>query len=954
MAERVRAFDWASTPLGPIEQWPQSLATAVGICMNSRFPMFVWWGPQLVNIYNDAYVPILGKRHPAAFGRPARESWDEIWPVVGPQAQAVMERGEATWNERVLLVMERHGYTEDTYFTWSYSPIIDESGGIGGLFCACTEETQRVRAETERDELLARLEAEHQRLASAFEQSPAFVALLRGREHVFEMVNARYLQLIGERQVVGKAVREALPDLEGQGFFELLDQVYASGRPFVGTGMTARLHSGPAQALQDRVLDFVYQPMHGTDGAVTGILVHGVDVTERRRVEERDRFLLALDDAVRPLTDAGEITRTFARMLAEHLDVDRCAYADVEADQDTFNLTGDFNRGVPSIVGRYRFADFGAEVLELMRLDKPFVAADVETHQPPIGDQSAYRQTMIRSVICVPLHKGGRFVAAMAVHKATPRAWRADEVELVRNVASRCWESIERVRVERTLRESEEHFRAAFDQAVVGMALTDLKGRVLRINDAFCRIVDRPAAELIGRTSNDYTHPGDIGRNIEFIRLLETDAGQSAVFEKRYVRRDGRVVWVQVNLSPTRDSAGRVVALLGVVHDITDRKTAHDELRRAKEQAERASEAKSEFLATLSHELRTPLTPVLLTVSLMESHPQLPPDLSEDVALIRRNVELESRLISDLLDLTRIERGKLQLDVQDVDLHLLIRSAIDICQREASARLLVDLGATRHTVRGDSTRLQQIFWNLINNAQKFTPAQGQITVRSFDAPGGMVRVEVADTGAGIDAAVLPRLFNAFEQGEVRAVRQQAGLGLGLAISRRLAEAHGGTITAASAGRGHGATFTVDLPVVAVFHRDVAGHRTAPAAQATQPLNVLLVEDHEATLHVLSKLLRGLGHRVTGVSSVATATTAADRDGFDLIISDLGLPDGSGLDVMRHLRERYHGRAIALTGYGMESDIAASRDAGFVEHLTKPVDLTALQAAIHRVCSRDTS
>jgi PAS domain S-box-containing protein len=477
---------------------------------------------------------------------------------------------------------------------------------------------------------------------------------------------------------------------------------------------------------------------------------------------------------------------------------------------------------------------------------------------------------------------------------------------------------------------------------------------VLRINDAFCRIVDRPAAELIGRTSNDYTHPGDIGRNIEFIRLLETDAGQSAVFEKRYVRRDGRVVWVQVNLSPTRDSAGRVVALLGVVHDITDRKTAHDELRRAKEQAERASEAKSEFLATLSHELRTPLTPVLLTVSLMESHPQLPPDLSEDVALIRRNVELESRLISDLLDLTRIERGKLQLDVQDVDLHLLIRSAIDICQREASARLLVDLGATRHTVRGDSTRLQQIFWNLINNAQKFTPAQGQITVRSFDAPGGMVRVEVADTGAGIDAAVLPRLFNAFEQGEVRAVRQQAGLGLGLAISRRLAEAHGGTITAASAGRGHGATFTVDLPVVAVFDRDVAGHRTAPAAQATQPLNVLLVEDHEATLHVLSKLLRGLGHRVTGVSSVATATTAADRDGFDLIISDLGLPDGSGLDVIRHLRERYHGRAIALTGYGMESDIAASRDAGFVEHLTKPVDLTALQAAIHRVCSRDTS
>jgi signal transduction histidine kinase/CheY-like chemotaxis protein len=401
-----------------------------------------------------------------------------------------------------------------------------------------------------------------------------------------------------------------------------------------------------------------------------------------------------------------------------------------------------------------------------------------------------------------------------------------------------------------------------------------------------------------------------------------------------------------------------VVSLTRQCAQALERARLFEAERRARAEAERASEAKSEFLATLSHELRTPLTPVLLTVSLMESHPGLPEDLREDVATIRRNVELESRLISDLLDLTRVSRGKLQLDTQDVDLHLILRAAIDICQREASARLSLDLRAARHMVRGDSTRLQQVFWNLINNAQKFTPPEGSITVRSTNAGDNRIRVEVIDTGTGIDAALLPRLFNAFEQGEGRTAWQQAGLGLGLAISRKLAEAHGGTVTASSAGRGHGATFTVELPVVDVFVPEVvppahpresggAGAETRAAA-AGPSLAVLVVEDHEPTLRIMSKLLRGLGHRVTGATTVASATAAARQDGFDLIISDLGLPDGSGLDVMRQLRDRFEGRAIALTGYGMESDIAASRDAGFVEHITKPVDLTKLQGAIERV------
>jgi len=238
----------------------------------------------------------------------------------------------------------------------------------------------------------------------------------------------------------------------------------------------------------------------------------------------------------------------------------------------------------------------------------------------------------------------------------------------------------------------------------------------------------------------------------------------------------------------------------------------------------------------------------------------------------------------------------------------------------------------------------------VTNAMKFTGPEGVITVRSADVEGDRVRVEVSDTGVGIDPAVLPKLFNAFEQGEARVGTNRSGLGLGLAISRQLAELHGGTVTAWSSGRGEGATFTVELPVVAAAAPEPVDVGPAPAPEAEQSLRVLLVEDHEPTLTVMTKLLRRLGHRVTGATSVASATAAASRNGFDVIISDLGLPDGSGLDVMRRLRDRYAGRAIALTGYGMESDIAASQEAGFAEHLTKPVDFATLAETLRRVAA----
>ncbi len=317
----LQSTDWDATALGPMRQWPQSLRIAVSICLNSRFPMFVWWGPQLVNIYNDAYIPVLGARHGRAFGVPARELWHEIWDVLGPQQVAVMERGEATWNERVRLLMERNGYQEETFFTWSYSPIYREDGAIGGLFCACVEETAHVAAERERDRLTIEAQDTARTLQTWFDNAPGFIALLRGPEHRFEMVNRAYLQLVGHRDIVGLPLHEALPEVGGQGFGQLLDEVRNTRRPFIGRGVAVKLQREPGTPAVERFLDVVYQPVLDAAGTVTGIFAQGQDVTDqvmasvalREADRRKDEFLATLAHELRnplaPIRQAVHIAR---------------------------------------------------------------------------------------------------------------------------------------------------------------------------------------------------------------------------------------------------------------------------------------------------------------------------------------------------------------------------------------------------------------------------------------------------------------------------------------------------------------------------------------------------------------------------------------------------------------------------------------------------------------------
>jgi signal transduction histidine kinase len=372
------------------------------------------------------------------------------------------------------------------------------------------------------------------------------------------------------------------------------------------------------------------------------------------------------------------------------------------------------------------------------------------------------------------------------------------------------------------------------------------------------------------------------------------------------------------------------------------------ELQRAHWATERASLAKDHFLAALSHELRTPLTPVLLTAAALATDLSLPLDVREQLAMMRRNIELEAQLIDDLLDITRIAHGKFRLAPAVADLHALIRQTEEIIGTEFAARgvrVIFVFEAARHHALADVTRMEQVFWNLIRNAVKFTPEGGTVTVRTYNDDMGRILVEVEDTGIGISAETLPVIFNAFEQGKV-AGRRYGGLGLGLSISHAIVTAHQGTIRAESDGEGYGAKFTITLATV---------DAPPPPQQASllqhdppRALRLLIVEDHDSTREVLGRLLARAGHRIVTTATMADALKAFRADTFDAVISDLGLPDGSGLELMRELHRIRPVPGIALSGYGMEEDLRRTSEAGFLAHLVKPVNLEELRLALEKI------
>lgn len=652
--------------------------------------------------------------------------------------------------------------------------------------------------------------------------------------------------------------------------------------------------------------------LHDANNSDVGSLATIRDITERRRTEDR----LAEQSRLLDLSADAIIVR------------------------DVNNRITYWSQGAEAAYGYTREEALGRRKHELLHTEFPEPLEQIHEH----------------------LHRHGRWVGEIKHMRKDGQViidntrWVLDRDEQGRpaSILETNTDVTERRRAEAALTASEEKFRSLIQSLPAAVYTCDCEGRIQLYNAA--------AVELWGREP-------EIGKDLwcGSLRIYSSDGAPlelihcpmaRTLHEGRGVRGDEIIIerpdgtrrHVLPYPDPIFDADGRMTGAVNMLLDITELKRTEILLRDAKDVAELANQSKDRFLAVLSHELRTPLTPVLLTVAALEQDPGLLPESREDLRMIKRNIELETRLIDDLLDLSRITSGKLALDIEAVDLNDVVRQVCSICApqaREQAVFLEVELDDEAGMVAADSARLQQVLWNVLKNAIKFTPESGIIQVSTARRNDGYCEVRVLDPGIGIPAERLPHVFNAFEQGGSNITRQFGGLGLGLAICKALMELHHGTIRAESAGVDQGATFIVELPSKTMTTTAKIRLAAPPANMTLPQLKLLLVEDHADTARILSRHLVKAGVTVTQASDVNSAITLVESQSFDLLVSDLGLPDGTGYDVMRQVQVRGI-PGIAMSGYGMEEDMRRSREAGFAEHLVKPIDLRELIAAIRRV------
>lgn len=483
----------------------------------------------------------------------------------------------------------------------------------------------------------------------------------------------------------------------------------------------------------------------------------------------------------------------------------------------------------------------------------------------------------------------------------------------------------------------------------VGIAFVDPgTQKFLQANEAFTQMAQR-----FGRLP---ARRDVIGSNYDEVKIAPADAIERVLsfgtpfqlIEQPFPDEGGMTHFVNVTLLRLQAPDETIQGVLYFVEDKTRDVTLRHELINA-------NAAKDQFLALLSHELRNPLSPVIAVVSELEASTPRSAKLWQALEVIRRNVELEARLIDDLLDVTRIAKGKLQLTLETVDVHEILQRAYEICRgdiEQKSIEAKFKFEAREVYLEGDPARLQQIFWNLIKNSVKFTPANGRITVSTANPAGGEIEIRVTDTGIGIESDKIDKIFNAFEQGQTSITRRFGGLGLGLAISKAMVDAHRGKIRVESPGKDKGATFIVQLRTVAapVATNGAGGDRTGVETKSgpARKHRLLLVDDHVDTCTGMKMMLERRGYDISVAHSADQAVEKARSEQFDLLISDIGLPDRSGYELMNELRKSNSLAGIALSGFGMEADVNKAKDAGFSEHLTKPINFERLEQAIRRL------
>jgi PAS domain S-box-containing protein len=837
----------------------------------------------------------------------------------------------------------------------------------------------------ERSRLMAEVEAQRSRLEELVMRAPAVMFVTRGPEHRLVLCNPRHRQLMGGRDLTGLTAREGLRELEGQGIFEVLDRVYATGEPFIGKEFPVRL-SAPAGAVPggETYFDFVYQPLRDAEGRVEGIASFAFEVTDqvlaRRTVEE----------LLRDMARSEERFRAFLTATSEII-WDMPPEGVFDSDQP----------GWRSFTGQAREELLGWGWLKAVH---PGDREELEH----AWLEAVQGRTPFNGVVRLRRHDGQyRHMQMRAVPVLEPDGTVREWVGIHRDITRQREDEAERARL--LLRE--QHHRAQLQ----GLAEATLAIGQESTLDGVLQAITEQARELIGahQAVTSLTTGEDWAQAIHSVSLSE----KYAAWRGQPARPDGSGIHTEVcrtNLPLRLTQAelevhpawrgfgahpaerpplrgwlavplvGRNGRNLGLIQ-LSDRHegdfTADDEAillqlarlaavaienARLMAESQAANRAKDEFLAVMSHELRTPLTAVLGWTQMLRSRKDDVGVREKGLEVIERNARSLAQLIEDVLDVSRILTGKLTLHRREVELVGVVQAAVEVVRPRAEQKgvaLVVELAAGSATgpgqVLGDPGRLQQVFWNLLVNAVKFTPAGGRVEVR-LERGETEWRVRVKDTGQGIRAEALPHLFERFWQADGSSTREHGGLGLGLAIVRHLAELHGGLVEAESAGPGQGATFTVRLPVPVLLP---VPESVAAQVEGVAPLTrldgvrVLLVEDAPDARELLTLLLRERGAEV---QAAASAREAMERLGAalpDVLVSDIGLPGEDGHSLLKRVREWAEAKdqwipAIALTAYAGAEDARRAYRAGFQVHMAKPLEPEALVASVARLAARD--
>jgi signal transduction histidine kinase len=1126
MGERIRAVAWENTALGPPATWPQSLRVSIRIMLASRQPVWIGWGPHFIYFYNDSYKSILGGRHPTALGLPAEQVWPETWSQIGPMLRSALNGEIGTYVESQLLIMERNAYPEETYYTWSYTPIPDGDGRSGGIFCANTEDTRRVIGERQLallrelsvnsargrttqqacEECLQALKSNPRDLPFALIYLPdshnsmvltGTVGIARDHPLAPTFINKEAHFPWPMSQLLSTQAVQIVPDLREITAAELptgawdLPPTQAVLVPIKLLGTTPRCGTLIVGLNRFRLFDEDYRSFLSLIAGQVAAALGNAEAheSERRRADalaEVDRaktvffsnvshefrtpltlMLGPLDDLISN-TDLSPVVHTqlqlvkrnsqrLNRLVNSLLEFSRIEAGRVQATYEPTDLSA-FTRDLCSAfrsaleraglflsvdcptIERVVHVDHGMwEKIVLNLLSNAFkftfeggitvklrahegnavlsvkdtgvgIAEDeqrriferfrrVEGARSRTSEGSGIGLALVQEL--VKLHGGGVEVASLpgkgscftvkipfgtghlaAENIRTPRGEPPVSVdakgyaqEVSRWVPSNTDTGIshgvadrERARMlpdKRFVDSLGARILLADDNADMRSYLSGLLGRAYAVE---C-VADGEQALAAARRNRPELILSDVMMPVldgfGLIQRVREDRSLSGVPVVLISARAGEEERVDGLSSGADDYITKPFStqeLMTRVGAIIERGRAQQQIlaseqryRRLADQfsgqnaaLEQSTRQKDEFLAMLAHELRNPLAPIRHaneTLSrLVESDD---PRVSSAISVTRRQLDQLSRLVDELLDVSRVTRGQIELKRRPTILAQIVGQAleaVDASLQEKEQQLSVSTGnCGRVYVEADPARLMQCLINVLNNAIKFTPVGGHIRVQ-MRVEGTNSVLEVTDNGIGMAADVLPHIFDLFVQAAQPLDRSGGGLGIGLAVVKRVVEMHGGEITAQSAGVGQGSTFAISLPVVEV---PVQADSSVPEPKV-RAARILIVDDNQDSADTLATLLQLEGHETERAYSAREALKRARTFKPEVVLLDIGLPEVNGYDVARSLRQipdLHQTQIIAVTGYGQPEDRARAMEAGFDVHLVKPLTLSILSRAL---------